>query len=402
MPQISHFTGLKLITSNIKSLEEKIADAIVSCLPAAEKPVALHEPLFRGNEWNFVKDCLDTGWVSSVGSYVDKFESELAKFTQTKYCVAVSNGTAALHMALKLVGVEKDDEVLMPTLTFVATANAVSYLEATPHFVDSEKQTLGVDPVKLKEYLQSITHLKNGNLLNKRTGKRISALIVMHTLGHPVQLEEINEVCKEFNLKLVEDAAESLGSHYKGRHVGSTGHVATLSFNGNKIVTTGGGGAIITNNQELARLAKHLTTTAKTPHKWRFFHDQVGYNYRLPNINSALGCAQLEQMPYFLEKKRELAQRYKQTFANFKDVEFFLEPKDCKSNYWLNALIVKDTSGALLKNILDLTASLNIGTRPLWELMHTLPMYKNCPKMDLSTAELLQKTVLTIPSSASL
>lgn len=307
-------------------------------------------------------------------------------------------------MALKLIGVQENDEVLMPTLTFVATANAVSYLGATPHFVDSEKTTLGVDPEKLRTYLKSVGQLNGEHLINKKTGRRIPALIVMHTLGHPVLLDELQTICQEFKLKLVEDAAESLGSYYKGRHVGGMSDVATLSFNGNKIVTTGGGGAIITNNEVLAKEAKHLTTTAKLPHKWRFFHDQVGYNYRLPNINAALGCAQLEQMPFFLQKKRNLAQRYKQTFesAPFQGVSFFEEPSNCSSNYWLNALVFDDESGSTLRNILDLTTSLQIGTRPLWELMHTLPMYKDCPRMDLSTAQILQKTVLTIPSSASL
>jgi len=376
--------------------------ALQTVLSKNEKPVALHEPYFSGNEWAYVKECLDTGWVSSAGKYVDKFEDMLKDFTGVKRAIAVVNGTAALHICLKLVGVGHGDEVLVPALTFVATANAVCYCGAIPHFVDSEERTLGLDPHKLKNYLKSIAQIDAGGCTNKFSGRRIRAVIPMHTFGHPVDLDPLMELCNRFKLELVEDAAESLGSYYKGKHTGNWGKLSILSFNGNKTVTTGGGGAIITNDEPLGKMAKHLTSTAKIPHRWEYRHDYIGYNYRLPNINAALGCAQLEELPEFLKNKRKLAENYKKAFEGIEGIRFFTEPDFSKSNYWLNVLLLDEMFSDQRDILLEMTNSAGIMTRPVWTLMHRLPMFKECPKMDLGVAESLERTLINIPSSASL
>jgi len=279
-----------------------ILEILRQVLPADRHAIALHEPSFAGNEWTYVKDCLDTGWVSSVGAYVDRLEADLSAYAGVRNAIAVVNGTAALHICLILAGVKANDEVLIPALTFVATANAVAYCGAVPHFADVEERTLGIDPTRLADYLTTTAELRSGGCYNRRTGRRIKAVVAMHTFGHPVDLDPLWRHCLRFGIELIEDAAESLGSFYKGRHTGNWGRLAAVSFNGNKIVTTGGGGAILTNDQELALQARHITTTAKIPHRWAFDHDRIGYNYRLPNINAALGCAQLEQLPGFLTK----------------------------------------------------------------------------------------------------
>jgi len=379
----------------------KILAALRSVLPA-HAPVSLHEPLFGGNEWHYVKECLDTGWVSSVGKYVDEFEKRLIEFTGAKSAVALVNGTAALHICLKLVGVRENDEVIVPTLTFVATANAVSYCGAVPHFADSDERTLGLDPAKLGSYLRETGEIRKDGCYNRQTGRRIKAVVPMHTFGHPVDLDPLQELCRTFNLEMVEDAAESLGSYYQGRHTGNWGRVSALSFNGNKVITTGGGGAIITNDGELGRLAKHLTTTAKVPHRWAFSHDMVGYNYRLPNINAALGCAQLEQLPSFLEKKRALSRRYLKAFAEIKGVTFFREPEFARSNYWLNVLLLDEEFAGERDGLLAMANDSGIMSRPAWTLMHRLPMFRECPRMDLSIAESLERRLINIPSSAAL
>ncbi|SFH76253.1 perosamine synthetase [Selenomonas ruminantium] len=364
--------------------------------------VPLHEPLFRGNENKYVKECIDTGWVSSLGKFVDRFEEDLAAYTGVKRAVAVANGTSALHICLVLAGVKAGDEVLVPALTFVATANAVVYCQAVPHFVDSCYETLGVDPDKLAVYLSDIAEVKNGVCYNKQTGRRISAVVPMHTFGHPVDMDKIIAVAEEYNLVVVEDCAESIGSFYKGKHTGNFGLVSAMSFNGNKTITTGGGGAVLTNDEELGRFAKHLTTQAKIPHKWEFRHDMVGYNYRMPNINAALGCAQLEQLPEFLEKKRSLAEKYRQVFAKSDVVDFFVEPEFAKSNYWFNALILKPAMKYLRDDMLALLNDNNIMSRPIWNLMYTLEMYQNCPRMDCSVAKDIGRRLINIPSSVVL
>ncbi|OIO38521.1 MAG: aminotransferase DegT [Candidatus Omnitrophica bacterium CG1_02_49_16] len=379
-----------------------VFEAIRGCLPPDRKSFELHEPVFNGNEWKYTKECLDSGWVSSVGKYVDVFEQKLSEYTGVRRAFVVVNGTAALHIALKMASVEINDEVLVPDLTFVATANAVTYCGAIPHFVDSEESTLGVDPGKLKAELKTISEVRSEGCFNKKTGRRITALIAMHTFGHPVDLEPLVEICRQFKLELIEDAAESLGSLYKGKHTGHWGKFAVLSFNGNKIVTTGGGGAILTDDEKLGKLAKHIATTAKIPHAWAFNHDQIGYNYRMPNINAALGLAQLEQLPGFIEHKRALAARYKKAFENIPGVRFFDEPKFAKSNFWLNAILLDKEHQTERDSLLALLNKNGIKARPAWTLMHKLPMYKDCPRMEVPVAESLEARLINIPSSAFL
>ncbi|MBO8164290.1 MAG: LegC family aminotransferase [Brevibacillus sp.] len=381
---------------------QTIVTILKRVLPADSGTLALHEPSFEGNEWLYVMECLDSGWVSSAGKYVDRFEQMLREYTGVKHAVAVVNGTAALHICLKLVDVQPGDEVLIPALTFVATANAVHYCGAIPHFIDSSRQTLGLDPVKLEEYLQEIADVRKDGCWNRRTGRRIKAAVPMHTFGHPVDLDALAAVCQRFRLELVEDAAESLGSFYKGKHTGHWGKVSALSFNGNKIVTTGGGGAILTNDEALGRLAKHLTTTAKVPHAWAYYHDMVGYNYRLPNINAALGCAQLEKLPQFIERKRALVEVYRQAFADVESVQVFTEPPFAKSNYWLQTLLLDERCADYRDELLDATNLAGIQTRPAWTLLHRLPMYEECPRMDLEVATMLEKRIVNIPSSQKL
>lgn len=379
-----------------------IVKAIKETLPKDKNFIPLHEPYFCGNEWSYVKECIDTGWVSSVGKFVDLFEEKLAEFTGVKRAVAVVNGTAALQICLKLVGVIKDDEVLIPALTFIATANAVSYCDAIPHFIDSEEKTLGLDAHKLRSYLQDISEVRDNTCYNKKTQRRIKAVVPMHTFGHPVDLDELVAVCEEFSLELVEDAAESLGSYYKGRHTGDFGKVSAVSFNGNKIITTGGGGAILTNDLEIANMAKYLTTQAKIPHKWEFRHDMIGYNYRMPNINAALGCAQIEKLPEFIEKKRQLANRYQMAFSTINAVKFIVEPELCKSNYWLNAILLSSEYAGKRDELLQLTNDIGLLTRPAWELMYTLEMYRGCPQMSCEVAESIASRLINIPSSVCL
>lgn len=381
---------------------EEITSVLKTVLRKGSEPVALHEPLFEGREREYIKECFDSGYVSSVGSYVNQFETDLSRFTGAVFAGAVVNGTSALQICLKLAGVKPGDEVLIPALTFVATANAVCYCDAVPHLVDSDMDSLGVDADKLDSYLKEAAEMRNGTCHNKRTGRPIRALVVMHTFGHPVHLDRILQVCGNYKLKLIEDAAESLGSYYKNIHTGKFGKLAALSFNGNKIVTTGGGGAILTDDEALYQEAKHLTTTAKLPHRWAFIHDEVGYNYRMPNLNAALGCAQLEQIEKFLRLKRALAEEYKKAFTSIPGIRFFTEPSYAKSNYWLNTLILSEENAPLRDSILEETNCQGIQTRPVWTLMSRLPMFRNCPRMNLSTAESLERRIINIPSSAKL
>jgi perosamine synthetase len=386
--------------NQVTNLSEQIVEAIRSV--AGTGSAALHEPSFRGNEWLYVKECLDSSYVSSVGKFVDRFEHDLASFAGCSYAVAVVNGTAALHIALMVAGVIPGDEVLIPTLTFVATANAVVYCNASPHFVDIEFSTLGIDCLKLREYLQANTEQRQGQCVNLATGKVIRALVPMHTFGHPGQLDALIEVAHDFNLTLVEDAAESLGSTYKGKHTGTFGLLGALSFNGNKIITTGGGGAILTNNPAIARYAKHLTTTAKIIHPWDYRHDRIGYNYRLPNLNAALGCAQLEQLPVLLAAKRKLFLNYKTAFLHVCGATLFTEPDNCSSNYWLQTIVLDKNQIDQRDEILLATNKAGLSTRPAWTLIHKLEPYKNFPRMDTSTAESLSERLINIPSSADL
>lgn len=383
-----------------RNLPQEIVQAIASVV--GNGPVGLHEPRFHGNEWTYLKECLDSTFVSSVGKFVDRFEHDLAAFTGAKRAVAVVNGTAALHVSLLLAGVEAGDEVLMPALTFIATANAVAYCQATPHFVDSEERSLGMDAHALRDYLLATTEMRNGHCINLRTGRVIRAMVPMHTFGHPVDIDALLSVAHDFQLQLIEDAAESLGSTVDGRHTGTFGLMGTLSFNGNKTITTGGGGAILTNDLELAVRAKHLTTTAKVPHRWNFMHDEVGYNYRLPNLNAALGCAQLEQLPGFLLEKRRLFDVYQSIFSDMPGVRLLAEPAGCRSNYWLHALLLDESLADQRDAVLAATNDAGLMTRPVWALMHRMQMYSNAPKAPLPVAESIERRLINIPSSSGL
>lgn len=365
--------------------------------------IPLHVPEFLGSEQELVKNCIQTGWVSSVGSYVDQFERDVAAACGTAYGVAVVNGTAALEVAMKIVGVQPGDEVLIPTLTFSATANAAHHLGAIPHFVDSAESTLGLDPTALRTHLSRIGEARRNGLYNRETGRRISCVVPVHVFGHPVDMERLGDVAREFDLVIVEDAAESLGSRYKGRACGSFGRVGAVSFNGNKIVTTGGGGAIVTDDEALARRAKHLTTTAKIPHPWAFVHDEPAYNYRLPNINAALGVAQMAQLSTRVDKKRRLAKRYMAEFAGFDRGAIFDEPENARSNFWLNALILAPGTTEVDRNsLIDGLNAAGYMARPAWTLMHKLPFHAGNPRAALPIAEDLERRVINLPSSAML
>ena len=361
--------------------------------------IALHEPVFIGNEKKYLNECIDSTFVSSVGKYVDKFEEMLADYVGSKYAVAVSNGTSALFVALKLVGVKEGDEVITQPLTFVATANAISYCGAKPIFVDVDLDTLGLSPTSLKEFLEKNCEIVDNKCINKTTGKTIKACVPMHTFGHPCKIDEIKEICDKWHIELVEDAAESLGSFYKNKHTGTFGKVGIFSFNGNKIITAGGGGVIVTYDEELAKKAKHLTTTAKIPHPYEYIHDEVGYNFRMPNINAALLVAQMENLDKFLENKRELAKKYEKFFEDL-GIEFIKEPKNAKSNYWLNA--IKFENKKQRDEFLEYSNKNKVMTRPIWRLMNKLPMYKNCQRDELKNAEYLEERIVNIPSGVVL
>jgi perosamine synthetase len=342
------------------------------------------------------------GYVSSVGAYVDRFEKEMAAYTGARRAVAVVNGTAALQVALQLAGVQANDEVIVPALTFVATANAVQYLGAVPHFADSEETTLGLDPRALRDWLKSVAEPAGDAYRNRLTGRRISGLVPMHTFGHPCDLEGLLAVAHDYRLALVEDAAESLGSRYQGQHTGTFGLLGTLSFNGNKIIPTGGGGAILTNDERLADHAKHLTTTAKLPHRWDYVHDEIGYNFRMPNLNAALGCAQLEQLPEFLASKRRLFERYQAALVDIDEVHLMGEPSGSESNYWLQTLVLSDAVADQRDTLLQATNDTGLMARPAWRLMHRLTPYADCPRAPLPVAESLAQRLINLPSSAGL
>ncbi|MBD3796817.1 MAG: LegC family aminotransferase [Campylobacterales bacterium] len=355
----------------------------------------LHEPVFFGNEKKYLDECIDSTFVSSVGKFVDRLEQMVAEYTGAKYAVATVNGTAALHIALKLVGTDENSEVITQPLTFIATCNAISYCNAKPIFVDVDRDTMGLSPQSLKSFLESETIQRDGSCYNNTTGKKITAVVPMHTFGHPCRIDEIASLCDEYNIALVEDAAESLGSYYKGRHTGTFGKISAFSFNGNKTITTGGGGMIITDDEMLAKHAKHITTTAKVPHPYEYVHDEIGYNYRMPNLNAALGCAQMETLDTILKNKRELAGLYSDFFMQ-QNMDFVAELHEAQANYWLNAIILnnKDERDLFLKE----TNDRGVMTRPIWALMNRLEMFKNCQSANLSNAIWLEERVVNIPS----
>ena len=385
-----------------KALAKDITSRVHNAVGTSDRVIPLHEPEFLGEEEALVLDCIRSGWVSSVGKYVDRFEEQIAAVCGTKYGVAVVNGTAALETALSIVGVMQGDEVIMPSLTFVATANAAHHLGAFPHFVDSEPDTLGLDPVALRAHLKQIAECRDGITINAKTGRRLAAVVPMHVFGHPVKMDELIQVACDFNIVLVEDAAESLGSLIGELSCGSFGRAAALSFNGNKILTTGGGGAIVTDDHELAKRAKHLTTTAKAPHNWAFYHDEIGYNYRMPNLNAALGVAQLAQLETRLACKRALAQRYVDAFSKAEGVEIFVERIGTKANYWLNTLLLSREMASARNIILDTLHSEGLMARPVWNPLHTLPFYASCPRAALPVTSDLAARIINLPSSAKL
>lgn len=363
---------------------------------ATDKFIPLHEPYFGGNEKKYLEECIDSTFVSSVGPFVDLFEQRIAEITETKKGVAVVNGTAGLQVALRLVGVQANDEVLTQALTFIATANAINYNQAKPVFIDVDRDTMGLSPSALKAFLEEFGELREGSTFNKKTGKRIGACVVMHTFGFPARIEELVTICDAWKIPLVEDAAESLGSTVNGKALGGFGKVGVLSFNGNKIVTSGGGGAIVSNDLELAAKAKYLTTTAKVPHPYEYVHDELGYNFRMPNINAALICAQLEQLDFFLKKKRELALAYKSRFDQL-GVNFRWELPNTQPNYWLMCVELEnlDERNLFLKE----SNNSNVMTRPIWQLMNKLPMYKECQHDGLENSLYLEDRIVNIPSS---
>ena len=378
------------------TLFESIADFIRTKFPGQEF-IPLHAPVFQGNEKKYLTDAIDSTYVSSVGAYVNRFEEMMCEITGAKYAIAIVNGTNALHLSLLLADVTANDEVLSQSLTFIATCNAISYIGASPLFIDVDMDTLGMSPESLRRFLE--THgekREDGFTYNRLTDNRIKACVPMHTFGFPCRIDEIAAICNEYNIVLIEDAAESIGSYYKGKHTGLYGAMGTFSFNGNKTVTCGGGGALITDDEALAKKAKHLSTQAKVPHRWAFMHDAVGYNYRLPNLNAALACAQLEQLNLFVENKRALAKEYA-AFFNSKDIKFTTELPEAVANYWLNVIWLENREER--DEFLEYANSNGVMSRPVWELMHTLPMFKNAVKADLSNSEWIADRIVNIPSS---
>ena len=361
---------------------------------------SLHEPFFCGNEWKYVKKTLDDNYVSSIGFFVNKFEDQIKKFTKSKFVISVINGTEALHLSLVACGVKSNDEVLVPAITFVGTANAIVYSGAVPHFVDSELETLGINPLKLEEYLKKITIKKGKFYFNKKTNRRIKAIIPVHIFGNICQINKIIKIAKKYNLAVIEDAAEALGSFFKNKHAGTFGLLGCFSFNGNKILTTGGGGAIITNNKLLAKRIKHLSTTAKINHRWEYIHDEVGYNFRMPNLNAALGSAQIENLNTFLTSKRKLFLRYCKEFSKVKGIRLIHNPEFSKSNNWLNTIFIDNSSIKKRNKILSVAQKKQIFLRPVWRPLHQLKHFKSMPKMNLENAKKIYISCINLPSSA--
>jgi perosamine synthetase len=373
-----------------------IIDKIREIYSEPDKLIPLHAPVFIGREKEYLLECIDSTYVSSVGKFVDLFEEKVAEFTGSKKTVVCDNGTNALFLALKLVGVKETDEVLTQPLTFIATVNAINYIGAKPVFLDVDKDTMGLSPLSLEDFISQNTIIREGECYNKKTGRRIKACLPMHTFGHPCKIDQLAAICEKSKIELVEDAAESIGSYYNGKHTGLFGKIGVLSFNGNKTITTGGGGMLLFQEENLALRAKHLTTQAKLPHPWEFNHDETGYNFRMPNINAALGVAQMEMLSLFLDNKRELAEEYS-SFFNSSGVDFFHEPENCKSNFWLNVILL---DSEIERDIfLNESNSQKVMTRPVWKLMNKLPMHKDFQHADLSNAEWLEKRIVNIPSS---
>ena len=391
-------------TSNALINEEDFIAQIVSAVRSVtgEGSHGLHEPCFRGRELEYLRGCIESTFVSSVGKYVDEFESRLCEYTGSKYVIAISSGTAALELALKIGGVNRDDEVIIPTLTFAGTANAVVHCGAVPHFVDCDAENFGISIDLLRDHLKVQTEILGNICVNKTTNRPIRAIVPVHVFGHPASIEALLKIGHDFKLAIIEDAAESLGSWVGARHTGTFGVAGVLSFNGNKIITTGGGGAILTNDKLFAVKARHLSTTAKVPHKWAYFHDQVGFNFRLPNLNAALGCAQMEQLQSHVKIKREVFKSYKAAFKGHDRVKLVSEPKGCKSNYWLQTIQIDHIDFGFRDRVLEALNDDMLGARPVWSLLHKLPHFLHCPKSNLGVATQLERSLINLPSGPSM
>ncbi len=379
---------------------KKITDFVRNLYNEPSDFIPLHAPIFSGNEKKYLEECIDSTFVSSVGKFVDRFEDLVTEYTGTKKAVTCVNGTNALHLALLLVGVGKNDEVITQPLTFIATCNAISYCNAHPVFIDVDKETLGLSPIAVKNWLLENSEIRENICYNKDTGRRIKACVPMHTFGHACKVDELSKICSEYNIELIEDAAESIGSFYQDKHTGTYGKIGVLSFNGNKTITTGGGGILLFQDEKLGNKAKHLTTQAKVPHPWNFIHDEVGYNYRMPNINAALGCAQMENLEAIVLNKRETAKQYKNFFNNIPGIEFFNEPKDCRSNYWLNTILLENEKER--DDFLAYTNENKVMTRPVWELMNKLQMFTSAQRDSLANAQWIAERLVNLPSSVIL
>lgn len=385
---------------NIDSLPQKVLEAITKVV--GHSSTALHEPSFGLNEVRYLSECISSTYVSYIGDFVKRFEKDLQEFTGAKHIIPTSNGTSALHLALICGGVKANDEVLTPSLTFIATANSITYCSAYPHLIDTDFRTFGVDVEKLNDYLRKNTRQDSGLCVNRKTGRVIRALIPVHLFGHIADMDDLLELAKDYKIAVIEDAAEAVGSVYKGKHAGTMGLLGALSFNGNKIITTGGGGALMTNDDKLANLARHLSTTAKLPHKWEFQHDLVGFNYRMPNLNAAVGCAQLEELRQKISQKRTLFRKYQEAFALVDGIELFEEPEHSVSNYWLQTLILDESESKWKDAILELTNLNQINTRPAWKPLHLQAPYSDSESMDLENVNLFKDRIINIPSSPKL
>lgn len=390
---------IKTVEKSIPISNETILDFIRHTFNTPTGSIPLHAPLFIGNEKKYLEECIDTTMVSSVGKFVNLFEERVAEYTGARRAVVCDNGTNALYLSLVLAGLSSSDEALTQPLTFIATANAIAYCGASPVFLDVDRDTMGMSPEALGKFLADETRMVNGECYNRNTGKRIKVCVPMHTFGHPCRIDKIASLCKEYGIILIEDAAESIGSYYKGKHTGIFGSIGMISFNGNKTITTGGGGVMLFNDEEIAERAKYISTQAKVPHPWNFIHDQIGFNYRMPNVNAAIGVAQMENLEIYLKKKRALASKYREFFKNT-SVRFFNQPEYCLSNFWLNALIFNSRNDRDL--FLKQSNEQGIATRPLWTLMNKLPMYASCERDSLENCLWLEDRVVAIPSSVIL
>ena len=386
------------------SLKKKIAIQISEDISkiCKFKKTGLHEPIFIGNEKKYISECLSSTNVASTGRFIKLFENKIKKLTKAKYAVSVSCGTSALHLALLANKIDSKDEVIVPCLSFVGTVNAVSYCNAIPHFVDIDEKTLGIDPYKLDKWLSKTTTIQKGSLYNIKTKRKIAAIIPVHVFGNPCKIEEICKIAKKYNLKVIEDAAESIGSFVGKKHTGTFGNIGIFSFNGNKTITTGGGGMVITNSKSFSDKIRSLSTTAKKNHPWNFDHDSIGFNYRLPNINAALGCAQIENLSKILSIKKKIHNKYKKIFKKYDNLNLLLPIENTISNYWVNAIILKNKDEYLFKQILKITNSKGVQTRPSWKLLNLLTPYKKCPKSNLNTARKLQSRIINLPSGPNL